>query len=102
MTKVKALRKDLKTKFADTLTMAVGSEDPKPSKKVKKIISKTAKQLASAVVEDTKKARKKAIRAEQKAAKEQKKVLKAQKKAEKKPKVKEKKLPAVQTEASLA
>lgn len=88
MKKAKALTKDLKTKFADTLNQAVGIEDPKPSKKVKKIIKRTSKQLASAVVEDTKKARKKMIMAVKKTAKEQKKSLKAQKKSEKSPKIK--------------
>lgn len=86
MKKVKALKKDLRTKFSGTLTQAVNIEDPKPSKKVKKLISKTSRQLAAAVMNDTKKARKKAEKAEKKfvkAEKKEKKFVKAEKKKKK-------------------
>ena len=83
-----ALKKDLKAKFAGTLSQTVSVVDPKPSKKVKKIINKSSKQLASAVIVDTKKARKKAIKIEKKAAKDEKKALKAKIKEEKKQKPK--------------
>jgi len=92
MNKDKAIKKDLKGKFAGALKDAVSQEDLKPSRKVKKLISKTSKKLASAVVKDTK-------RAEKKAAKLEKKVAKAEKKAAKsnglKPK-KEKKIKEVE------
>jgi hypothetical protein len=73
MNKTNALKKDLKNKFAGTLNEVVTLEDPKPSKKVKKLISKSSKKLASAVVKDNKEAKKKAIKAEKKAAKAEKK-----------------------------
>jgi len=76
MNKKKALKKDLKNKFAGTINEVVSLEDPKPSKKVKKLISKSSRKLASAVVKDNKEAKKKALKAEKKAAKAEKKALK--------------------------
>ncbi|MBL7844787.1 MAG: hypothetical protein JNK44_13040 [Cyclobacteriaceae bacterium] len=91
MNKTKALKKDLKNKFAGTINEVVTLEDPKPSKKVKKLISKSSKKLASAVVKDNKEAKKKAIKAEKKAAKAEKKAAKPLNglKAKKEKKVKE-------------
>ncbi len=69
MNKKKAVKKDLEGKFSGTINEVVAKEDPKPSKKVKKIIRKSSKQLAEAVIADTKKAKKKSVKAEKKASK---------------------------------
>ncbi len=92
MKKVKALKKDLRAKFSGTITQAVNSEDPKPSKKVKKLINKSSKQLAAAVIADTKKSRKKAEKAKKKAVKAEKKNKKSIKKIVQQPLAQEKTL----------
>ena len=77
MNKVKALKKDLKGKFSGVLKDAVAQEDSKPSKKVKKLINKSSKKLATAVVKDTKRAQKEAAKLEKKVAKAEKKAAKS-------------------------
>ncbi|MBX2962644.1 MAG: hypothetical protein KF687_09040 [Cyclobacteriaceae bacterium] len=77
MNKTKALKKDLKNRFAGTINDVVTLEDPKPSKKVKKLIDKSSRKLASAVVKDNKEAKRKALKAEKKAAKAEKKTSKS-------------------------
>ncbi len=69
MSKNKALKKDLRNKFTGTIQEVVSKEDPKPSKKVKKLIKRASKKLAVAVASDTVKALKKAEKAERKAEK---------------------------------
>ena len=92
MKKTKALKKDLRARFSGTIGQAVQVEDPSPSKKVKKLINKSSKQLAAAVLVDTKKARKKAKKVEKKALKAEKKKKKSAKKVAKQPIVQEKNL----------
>ncbi len=91
MNKTKALKKDLKNKFSGTINELVTLEDPKPSKKVKKLISKSSRKLAAAVVKDTKVAKRNALKAEKKAAKAEKRAVKPLNgtKAKKEKKVKE-------------
>jgi hypothetical protein len=79
MNKTKAIKKDLRTKFSGTINEVVTKEDPAPSKKVKKLIKKSSRQLAVAVIDDTKKAKKKAVKAERKALKAEKKATKPKK-----------------------
>jgi hypothetical protein len=81
MSKTKAVKKDLTAKLAGTLNEVVIKEDPKPSRKVKKLIRKSSKKLAVAVLDDTKKAEKKASKAEKKALKAEKKASRPDKKA---------------------
>jgi hypothetical protein len=92
MNKSKALKKDLKNKFTGSIQEVVSLEDPKPSKKVKKLITKSSKRLASAVAADARKARKKAVKDEKKAAKAEKKAAKS---VDRKPKEKKLHVPAV-------
>ncbi len=92
MNKNKALKKDLKNKFTGSIQEVVNQEDPKPSKKVKKLIRKSSNRLASAVAQDAKKAKKHALKNEKKAAKAEKKAAKS---IDRKPKAKKLQVPAV-------
>jgi hypothetical protein len=81
MNKTKAVKKDLTIKFAGTINEVVNQEDPKPSKKVKRLIKKSSRRLATAVLDDTKKAKKRAEKDGKKSLKAEKKAAKAEKKA---------------------